>query len=84
MATRNASAVALAILLVLAAALPATAGARGKGAVAGATAPRGGVLGGAHDGTPVVRDHRGGKNPGGGVVVTSKPRPGPICAGWAC
>jgi hypothetical protein len=78
---------ALAALLLLAAALPATAGGRGKGSSAGTTAPRGGVLGGAHQGTPMVRDHRGGQNPGGGVVVTSqprKPKPGPLCAGWFC
>jgi hypothetical protein len=35
---------------------------------------------------PVVRDHRGGGNPGGGVVVgPGKERhPGGLCAGWFC
>jgi hypothetical protein len=80
MSTRISSAVALAALMLLAAALPATAGGGSKGAAAGIKAPRGS----AHDGTPVVRDHRGDNPRGGGVTVTSKPRPRPICAGWAC
>jgi hypothetical protein len=40
----------------------------------------------ARDPNPVVRDHRGGANPGGGLTVTGgKPRPkSPLCAGWFC
>jgi hypothetical protein len=80
MTTRTSSVVAFAALMLLAAALPATAGGGGKGVAAGIKAPRGS----AHEGTPVVRDHRGDNPRGGGVTITSKPRPRPICAGWAC
>lgn len=50
----------------------------------GMRAPTTGTAG--RDPDPVVRDHRGGKNPGGGVTVTGdKPRPKhPLCAGWFC
>jgi hypothetical protein len=74
--------VALAALMLVAAALPAAAGNRGKGASVETTAPRG-VLGGVREGTAASRDHRGGNPRGGGVSVTVK-RVRSICVGLAC